>query len=79
MRKLIDWKYNCRQALVLLSQFFYRNREFDELSNALSHHGWVLTLFDTYPQGTVFKPQYHHPWNEVTNGSVVSNDSFVSY
>ena len=45
-------------------------------------HGWLVTLFDTYSQGTVFKPQYHHPWNdpgEVTDGSVVSNDSFVPY
>ena len=39
-------------------------------------------LFNTYPQGTAFEPQYHHPWNDrgqVTNGSIVSNDSFIAY
>ena len=26
-----------------------------------SRHGWVVTLFDTYPRSTVFKLQYHYP------------------
>ena len=24
----------------------------------------MVTLFDMYPQGTVFKPQCQHPWND---------------
>jgi hypothetical protein len=42
----------------------------------LSRHGWVVTLFDTYSQGTVFKPRYYQPWNDlgqVTNGCCVSD------
>lgn len=33
--------------------------------------GWVVTLFDTYSQDTVFKPRYHQSRNalgQVTNG-----------
>ena len=33
----------------------------------------MVTLFDTYSQDTVFKLQYHHPWNDlgqVTHGKL---------
>ena len=36
-----------------------------------SCHGWMVTVFDTYLQDTVFKPRYHHAWKDlgqVTHG-----------
>jgi hypothetical protein len=41
------------------------------LSPVRSRYGWVVKLFDTYPQGTVFEPRHYQTYNDpgqVTNG-----------